>query len=155
MATSSAVLSEEALRARDVALYGQAGKGNADDTVLEVDEEVHICLSACASIPAVCTPLQAWLQMDVQPMQQCMFGFAATQLWATVSNILCRLGIYLSSAMHAALLCCLLHVTLMPLTCKCYKSFPFGPSNVTAVMKQRESVYLYDSLCLLCPIKVL
>ena len=37
---SSAVLSEEALHARDVALYGQAGKGDVDDTVLDVDDEV-------------------------------------------------------------------------------------------------------------------
>ena len=61
LATSSAVLSEEALRARDVALYGQAGKGDVDDTVLDVDE-VHTCPSAYASIPAVCTLLYAYAQ---------------------------------------------------------------------------------------------
>lgn len=38
---SAAVLSEEALRARDIALYGQAGKGDLDDSVLDVDDEVH------------------------------------------------------------------------------------------------------------------
>ncbi|KAL3144459.1 hypothetical protein ABBQ32_004202 [Trebouxia sp. C0010 RCD-2024] len=36
---SAAVLSEEALRARDIALYGQAGKGDLDDSVLDVDDE--------------------------------------------------------------------------------------------------------------------
>ena len=75
LATSSAVLSEEALRARDVALYGQAGKGDADDTVLDVDDEVRVCSSACASIPAVCTPLHAcpMIVADGCARQQCMF----------------------------------------------------------------------------------
>lgn len=39
--TSAAVLSDEALRARDIALYGQAGKGDLDDAVLDVDDEVR------------------------------------------------------------------------------------------------------------------
>ena len=39
--TSSAVLSEEALRARDIALYGQEGKGDLGDSVLDVDDEVQ------------------------------------------------------------------------------------------------------------------
>ena len=39
--TSSAVLSEEALRARDIALYGQEGKGDLGDSVLDVDDEVR------------------------------------------------------------------------------------------------------------------
>lgn len=37
---NAAVLSEEALRARDVALYGQSGKGDVDDTIVDVDEQV-------------------------------------------------------------------------------------------------------------------
>ena len=46
--TSSAVLSEEALRARNVALYGQAGKGEVDDTVVDVNDEVDTCpMSLC------------------------------------------------------------------------------------------------------------
>jgi len=40
---NAAVLSEEALRARDVALYGQSGKGDLDDTVVDVDEQVWVC----------------------------------------------------------------------------------------------------------------
>ena len=40
---NAAVLSEEALRARDVALYGQSGKGNVDDTVVDVAEQVWVC----------------------------------------------------------------------------------------------------------------
>lgn len=36
---NAAVLSEEALRARDVALYGQSGKGDVDDTIVDVDEQ--------------------------------------------------------------------------------------------------------------------
>ena len=39
---NAAVLSEEALRARDVALYGQSGKGDLDDTVVDVDEQVWV-----------------------------------------------------------------------------------------------------------------
>ena len=38
--TSSAVSSEEVLRARDIALFGQAGKGGVDDTLVDVAEEV-------------------------------------------------------------------------------------------------------------------
>ena len=37
---NAAVLSEEALRARDISLYGQSGKGDVDDTVVNVDEQV-------------------------------------------------------------------------------------------------------------------
>lgn len=44
--TSSAVLSEEALRARDIALFGQSGKGDVDDSVVDVAEEVQICSSS-------------------------------------------------------------------------------------------------------------
>ena len=40
--TGSAVLSEEALRARNIALFGQSGKGNVDDTVVDVDDQVQI-----------------------------------------------------------------------------------------------------------------
>lgn len=51
LATSSAVLSEEALRARDVALFGQSGKGDVDDTVLNVNDEV------CAGSHSACNLL--------------------------------------------------------------------------------------------------
>ncbi|DBB05992.1 hypothetical protein WJX82_004698 [Trebouxia sp. C0006] len=39
LGNNAAVLSEEALRARDVALYGQSGKGDLDDTVVDVAEQ--------------------------------------------------------------------------------------------------------------------
>ena len=37
---NAAVLSEEALRARDISLFGQSGKGELDDAVLDVDGQV-------------------------------------------------------------------------------------------------------------------
>ena len=40
---NAAVLSEEALRARDIALYGQSGKGDLDDTIVDVNEQVWVC----------------------------------------------------------------------------------------------------------------
>lgn len=89
LATSSAVLSEEALRARDVALYGQSGKGDVDDTVLDVDDEVHICPFACASIPAVhsaaCMPNDGC--RCICKKQECMFDFTATHVWAILSTV--------------------------------------------------------------------
>lgn len=42
---NAAVLSEEALRARDISLYGQPGKGDVDDTVVNVDEQVSTSLA--------------------------------------------------------------------------------------------------------------
>ncbi len=42
LGNNAAVLSEEALRARDIALYGQSGKGGVDDTIVDVDEQVQL-----------------------------------------------------------------------------------------------------------------
>ena len=41
---NAAVLSEEALRARDISLFGQSGKGELDDAVLDVDGQVQSLL---------------------------------------------------------------------------------------------------------------
>ena len=41
---NAAVLSEEALRARDISLFGQSGKGDVDDTALDVNE---VCINLC------------------------------------------------------------------------------------------------------------
>lgn len=64
--TSAAVLSEEALRARDTALHGQ---GDDDDTVLDIADEVHIQPPWHASIPHSLHSLHAYADSCTQLTQ--------------------------------------------------------------------------------------
>lgn len=100
--TSAAVLSEEALRARDIALHGQ---GDEDDTVLEIADEVHTHGPWHASILFLHSlhTCQMMHTADTSGQETVCLVPSQRSVGILVS-IHCSPGCHLSSVMHAALL---------------------------------------------------
>lgn len=102
--TSSAVLSEEALRVRNVALYGQAGKGEVDDTVVDVNDEVDTCPISLCKHPCslhYASPCLMMLHMDVQSSSNVFLPSQQHEC-----GPLCQLSmigqVFIGKGMHAA-----------------------------------------------------
>ena len=118
-----------------------------DDTVLDVDDQVHICPSPCASLPVVCTLLHTADGGAIK--QQCMFRFTATHVWASVSTVPNRPADW---RCHACSIDALLAIYCPDAaqTSLRFRSFPFRHSCPGA---KRECVL--GRLSVLCPKRVL